>query len=734
MPTYEVQIEDKVFEVDAESPEEARKKAETIGLTPRNQTRKATREAMGGFGGGFNQVVPWQDEIMATAATPIGMVQRHLAGEDKDESWADSIKNAWSEEHQNIEEQGKEYDARHPILSPVQNLVGGLGVVGPGANAVLRGGTALRPTIAPVANPVPRVMEATVPQRIGKGAAVGGGIGAAYGSGEGDNLEERMNNGAQGLAWGAGVGAGAQIGSEIAQAVGQHVVAPMRRTIQEPARQARSQLTRAHADDAVDGATRLPERGLTDGEYQWAADRNYPVGMVDKGGENVTGAFDAAYQASGQARNRINDFVAERDSSMARMTEDVINNMLPNPGDIARRRANLAAGRARTQPLYDQAFAHPNARNMWGEGYEQFVGSDVGQDAAKAANKIMLDDNALKGANRIKSPFVEEPVFVIDPQTGQRVNSGTTRMRLNPDLQRMGVGPNLQYWDYFKRGLDEVIEGGRDPIKGLSPKAKRARDIKGALVGHLDYMTRDPVSGQSLYARARTAAGQYLGEESAAAAGAKIYKEAKTPNKSLDSIYMKMSRWSDDEREEAAQSFLESLKDDMLSKSRAEGRDAGHVDISLHFLKSEKQRRVAEALLGTQRLRELEMHNMVQRVMQYRNKTARGNSMTERRRIGQDVLAPIAGGGLASSLLMGGDPTSMGAGALMGLLARHGGPAFKAATQRRLAPHIAQELIEGNPATYQEIVRTLAGDQQLANQMKLLTHPLRLAAGQWGGQ
>jgi hypothetical protein len=696
-------------------------------LTPRNEQRKKVRDQMGGFGGGFNQVVPWQDEIIATMATPLGMVTRHMAGEDKNEGWGESIANAWSEEHQNIEQQNKEYDERHPILSTVQNVVGSMGIAAPARVA------GLAPSVAAQLPRVAPRFEATLPQRVAKGMGIGAGLGAAYGSGEGDNLGERIDNGISGGLWGGGAGAGGQLVAEGVGAIATRGVAPLVRTMRDPERQARVTATRAMDQDIADGAQRLPERGLSDPEFQWAQDQGYNVGNIDKGGENVTSAADAIYQRSGSARNRVNDFIATREDQQLPMTERVIDSMLASPGDIARRRANIRAGRLQAGGMYDQAFQHPNATNMWGEGYSQIIGSDIGQQAVKNANKILLDDNALRGANRIKSPFDEEPVFVTDPQTGQRVNSGTSRMRLNPDLERMGVGPNLQYWDYVKQGFDEVIEAERDGIKGLSPRGRRAQELKEGLVNHLDYMTRDPQTGRSLYGEARASAGRYLGEESAASAGGKLYKEMQGNSKTLEAAQLQIARWTADEREEAAQSFLEALKDDMIGKARSTHRDAGNVDLSLNFLKSEKQRRAAEALLGPERLNRLEVHNMIQRVMAYRNKAMRGNSKTWQRSLADEALAPVTGV-LGTAMFTGVDPTAMTWGGMLGLLGRRGPKFINDQMKNRIAPHLADEIIGDNPQTYQEVVNTLADDQQLRQYLKLMTHPLRLSAGQYGSE
>jgi hypothetical protein len=739
MPTFEIELEDgRKFAVDAVDErsavneinrQHASGELDKLGiekvepqeeLTPRNQRRKATREAMGGAGGGFNQVVPWQDEIMATLGTPVNMAARAINGEDI------SLSDAWSEEHQNIEQQNKEYDERHPVLSPVQNLVGGLAIAGPGRTAGMAPSQAAALPAAQRAA-VPR-FEGNAAQRIAKSTGTGAAIGAAYGSGEGDDLGERIDNAVGGAGYGAVFGAGGQIAGEGVRAISDYVARPIMRSINEPHRQARSQLTEARARDVADNAQALPERGLTPGEFQYAQERGYPVGNVDKSGENVLGLFESAYQRSPQARNRINDFVATRDRTMLESTEALIDGMLPSPGDIARRRANLRSGRSAVRPLYQEAEAHPNAQAMWGEGYSQLMGSDIGQEAMRKANKTLLDEAALAGGNRVRHPFVDVPVQVRDPATGQMVRTGETRIDIDPRLQASGFSPNLQYWDAVQKSLRAMSKAEKD-----AHRKNNINMIRGQLLDHLDMMTRDPRSGESLYARARTAAGRYLGAEDAAAAGEKIYKDAKQPSKSLDNILMRMQRWTDDEREEAAQSFLEALKDDMGHRARSSAGDAGHVDLSLNFLKSEKQRRVAEALLGPRRLAELEMHNMIQRVMQYRNKTARGNSATARRTIAEELAAPVAGGTLASGLLSGGDPMSMTFGGLMGVVGRKGLPAINNALKNRIAPHLADELIGDNPAAYQEVIRSLAGDQQVSNYLKLMTHPLRLAAGQFGG-
>lgn len=671
-------------------------------LTPRNQQLKEARDGMPQLVPPMRNMLPWQDEIMA-AAYATGAEVGDAVGINEPRPWSER----YAEEKQNQQQMQDEARERWGVVDDVANAVGGAAALGPARGV---GGQILPRAAKPL-------LEGNLVGRVAKSTGIGAGVGSAYGSGEGEGFDERIDNAVEGAKWGGSFGAGGQVAGELGSALVSRA-APLYRSIRNPQKQARATTTRALTDDVLDAPTRSPERGLTEDEFEWAKRQGYNVGNIDKGSENVTSLSDAIYQRSPRARNRINDFIADRDDQMLPMFESVIGSMRSTPDDIARRQANLRAGRDRVRPLYESAFAHPGAMDTWHEGYQQLLGSDVMQEAIRRANKIGTDEAALSGGNRFGSPF-----------EFRKTSDGGERMFLRDE----SITPNLRYWDTVKKGLDETIEAERDAIKGLSPRGKRAQEFKHRLVTYLDEATIDPRTGKSSYQEARKAAQEYLGADSAAEAGRKMYRQSQSSATGLDEMGLKARRWSPDEREEAAQSFLAALQDDLVAKARSTDGNAGHVDLSLKFLKNEKSRRVARALLGEGRLNRLEMHNMIMRTMQHRNKSMTGNSRTWRRALGEEALSPL-GGAAAGGILGEGDPTSMTYGTFLGLLARHGPKWVDNRMKTRIAPHIADELIGDDPHTYSTVINQLASDEQLQQYLKLMTHPLRLGAGQLGPQ
>lgn len=614
-----------------------------------------------------------------------------------------------------------EHNAQADQLGMLQtgaDIIGGAGLAAP-ARAV---GGALTAARAGANAFAPTQPAQTLGREIMRGAGIGAGLGAAYGAGEGRSVDERLENAKWGLGFGgvAGGAGPAVVGGTVrgAQALGNKI-----KDVVNPNGEARRMVSREIAAD-INTPQADYQRGLTPQEFQWAEQRGYPVRNIDRGGENVTAMAEDVYQRSPGARAAFDPNVSERQNAQFTMTEGVLSGMRASDDELARRRANLRAGRDRVRNMYETAYQHPGARQIWSTRLQDMSRSPMMKEAMERAAKIDADEAAIFGREAMPGRIEH-----------MQMPDGTTRVMLT-DPNNL---PDLRYWDNVKKGLDEVIESHRKPLGDLKPEGRRALDMKRELVDMLDEATTDPRTGQSFYAEARRNAQNYLRADSAAEAGRDLYRGAKGGADTQEAILGRIARWTDDERAEAAEGFLAQFQDDMRRIARAEG--SGHRDLSLNFLKSRKERAVAEALLGPERLNRLEAHQMLMRTMSSRDKRMQGNSATARRLLyetGKGAAGgAIAGGGLGYLQQGAVNPGLALTGAAIGGT-RTGGRALIRALRdsknARLAPEIARILMDTDPQAYAEAVNIAANDQRLMNRMRLMLHPLRIGAGQYGAQ
>jgi len=134
---------------------------------------------------------------------------------------------------------------------------------------------------------------------------------------------------------------------------------------------------------------------------------------------------------------------------------------------------------ARTQsaPLYRQAFDAPGASSVDVSGIVKTpMGSLALQKAAgRVQNKLGPDGQPL------------------DPQTlGFDIGAGNE--------VTLGQTPSFETLDYMKRGLDDIIDGGYDPIaRSYTPEAQAATALKQNLVGQMDNVNPAYAQARSIY-------------------------------------------------------------------------------------------------------------------------------------------------------------------------------------------------------------------------------------------
>jgi hypothetical protein len=355
------------------------------------------------------------------------------------------------------EERGRDETFReeNPVAATTAQIAGGIGGAVAAAPAV---GAALGTRA--LAN-VPRWLQA---------AGIGAGAGAAAGFGQGEGgVENRLESAAYGSGLGLGAGlvfpvvlnALAKHGKAAVQPLIQRFSnAPAGMTITPAIRQILVRLERDQMtpDQAIEQLRRLgPEAGI-----------------ADVGGENMLSlARGVAQRVPG--REAAGTFYSERNVGTGqRVLNDLLDGLTGGDPRFHQRIEALSAQRAAdARPLYDQAYKadieiSPRLRSL------------LDRPAIGQAFDLARDIARNEG--------VELPEVFI---TRQLPNGDV-------DIQLREV-PDMQTWDYIKRGLDDVIDASRDSITGRLDNAGRAVDsIRRTLLNELDSM--NPV-----YAKARAA-------------------------------------------------------------------------------------------------------------------------------------------------------------------------------------------------------------------------------------
>lgn len=197
--------------------------------------------------------------------------------------------------------------------------------------------------------------------------------------------------------------------------------------------------------------------GLTLDEYEAARARGEPVSVMDIKGakeevQKAGGTLGADHPEVQNLQAFLQDRLSERTNDMRRAMDDHFGHSI-DAAELTRK-ADEAA-RAANKPAYDAAFSHPDARDMWTPELKNIINTGPGERALKfaleqsklAEARAQMDPNAPR-VSSLNNPFIRNAAGELDIATGQ-----TT--------------PNLQFWDWVKRGLnDEVNQLYRSGNKG----------------------------------------------------------------------------------------------------------------------------------------------------------------------------------------------------------------------------------------------------------------------------
>jgi len=349
--------------------------------------------------------------------------------------------------------------------------------------------------------PLSRVVRASA-----KEGAIYGGL---YGTGTSEGgVENRVAGGLGGATVGAGVGAAAppliQAGSSI---INDYIV-PQINAVRRPAYEAARRIVNAQDSDvaasrAADAAYGQPGTAQRQADAQTlvaqgrAGDELRNIDNPDLGfsNANVTALARSAANQSPEARDVLNRMVNDRFAGQTDRATGFLRNLVATPGNAAETREALVdAARRSNRPLYDAA-RQAGDRPIWSPVIERMSGSPMFRQAMK--------DAVTKGQDRA----IADGYGAFNPGVSFD-SSGMVSFSRGP--KGVPTYPNLQYWDYVKRELDDIGSGAAR--RGERETSGLARQLARDLRGELDRAVPE-------YRQARGVAAQFFNADNALEAG-----------------------------------------------------------------------------------------------------------------------------------------------------------------------------------------------------------------------
>lgn len=209
-----------------------------------------------------------------------------------------------------------------------------------------------------------------------------------------------------------------------------------------------------------------------------ASSLGLPMTLADTT-EGLRSLGGAVARRSPVARNTARNVMEPRALGQIDRLQGALNRDIGPTANIPQRSEDLIAqARANAAPLYAQAYENPGASSVDLSG---ILKTDMGQ-------------RGLQNAGRRVSNRLDASGQPIDPRSmGFDFNDAGETV--------IGKTPSFQTLDQFKKGLDDIIEGGWDPVKAsYSPDAQAAIGLKNHLVSQMDQVNPDYAAARAAYA------------------------------------------------------------------------------------------------------------------------------------------------------------------------------------------------------------------------------------------
>jgi hypothetical protein len=521
-----------------------------------------------------------------------------------------------------------------------------------------------------VALPVGGMLNAaTLPARMGRGAAVGAGVGAAAGVGEGEGLADSAARGAVGAGMGGVIGGAAVPVVEGVIQGGRALAAPLVNTIRglrNPEDEAARRIATAYQRDV-----RAGDAGLSQAEFAAERAAGNPVAVVDQGGSVTRSLARSAANTSPEARGALERLTSDRFEGQSGRITDWLRQAFHYPNAHAQQEAIEQTARTTNRAAYARAYRDGDVP-VWSPELERLTSSP---DVVAAMREA---------ATRGKSRAVTDGFGGFNP--GVTVDNGGI-----VTFQRGASGqptyPNLQFWDYTKRALDDAANAARR--SGRNEEAATLGNLAGALRGELDNLVPS-------YGQARAGAAQFFGAENALEAGQNFVGASQRFG--IPEARRALAEMSPQER----QLFQDGYVSRYIETLNATG---DRRNLLNKIGQSGAAREELNVALGTQRAAQLEVRLRVEQIMD-RMRGALGNSTTAR----QLAEAGLAGG--ATGVYTGDWHAGAGAAGLVFAL-RSGGKMLNQRIDQNVARRVGELLASNDPNLIQRGVSMIASNPRL---------------------
>lgn len=240
---------------------------------------------------------------------------------------------------------------------------------------------------------------------------------------------------------------------------------------------ARSDVARALARDNMTAADAQASGGSVAGR---------DATLADVGGENTRGLVERVAQTPGAGRTIVTPFLTGRQEAQAARISTDLSDLTGSKRTAFQAVSQTITERAKAaQPLYQTAL-QAGDKEIWSPGLERLTGSPTIKSSMQGAVRIWQDNAVADGFGAMNPGATVERGGLLKFSGGQ-----------------VPVFPNLQFWDYTKRLLDDKISSAKRA--GQNQKVRTLTQLAGNLRKELDSVVpeyaaaRQAWSGPSAY-------------------------------------------------------------------------------------------------------------------------------------------------------------------------------------------------------------------------------------------
>jgi hypothetical protein len=559
----------------------------------------------------------------------------------------------------------KTAEEQHPIASTVGQIGGAIVLpVGAGAQA------------------------ASLPARMGIGAATGAALGGVAGAGEGQGAVDTLSRAAVGAGTGGLLGGAAPAVIEGAvrgaRALAQPVANAYRgvRNVDDEA--ARRVVTALERDRQIDPQA---AQRLTSGEYAASVQNGGPAVLADLGGETTRALARSAANTSPEGRAVLNRTINDRFEGQSDRVTGWLRNTFHYPDADAQQQAIKQTAQSVNKPAYAKAYEEGD-KQVWSPELERLTAAPMIQSALSSAMTKWKNYAVRDGYGAMNPPFKIE--------NGNIIRNGGSGMP---------VYPNIQMWDYAAR---ELQDAAREAKPGTQA-AGLANDLARSLKTELDKIVPS-------YKAAREGAAGFFKADNALEAGQNFVSQ----NFANNEVRRQLSKMTPTERQLFQDGFVSRFVE-TLNKT------GDRRSILNQVAASPAARDKLNMVLGRGKAADLEAGLRVEGIMDLARNAVQGNSTTARQ------LAELGLAGGAYGVSGGGINPFTDPGAVVNAAIVYGAARGKNAINERLARRVAEMLVSNDPRTVTRGVQVIARNQTLFNSLRSFDQGFARVGGEQSG-